>query len=402
MGNGVVLSVSQLNRYVKSIIEQDMNLQTVFVEGEISNFTNHYKTGHYYMTIKDESSAIKAVMFKTANMRLKFMPENSMSVIIRGRVAVFERDGQYQLYIDDMQPDGAGALAIAFEQLKQKLAALGLFDDDKKKPIPFMPKRIGVVTSNTGAAIHDIINVISRRFPMTELIIAPVQVQGVSAAGQIASAIKEFNLKKAADVLIVGRGGGSVEDLWAFNEEIVALAVAESDIPVISAVGHETDFTICDFVADLRAPTPSAAAELAVPDWREQKFYIDALFNQCKDTVLMRLRNEEEKLRFIEKQLSYANPSTVIDNKIQTVDALSQKIFDKIRESVAIKSGEFAAVLAKLDALNPMKVMQRGYAIAYKDNTAVTTVSDIDKGNMLKIRLIDGVIDVTVDGKEKF
>ncbi len=395
-----VLTVTQLNTYIKSVIDSDLNLNTVFLQGEISNFTNHYRTGHYYMSIKDGESSIKAVMFKYSNQRLRFMPENGMSVMLRGKVSVFERDGQYQLYIDDMQPDGAGVLALAFEQLKQKLAEQGMFDPDKKKAIPFMPKRVGVVTSNTGAAVHDIINVISRRFPMTELVIAPVQVQGVSAAGQIAGAIREFNLTDAADVLIVGRGGGSVEDLWAFNEEIVARAVYESHIPVISAVGHETDFTICDFVADLRAPTPSAAAELAVPDWREQKLYVDALFNQCRENLLMKIHNEEEKLRFLQKRLDYANPATVIDNKIQTLDILSQKIYDRIKESIALKSGEFAAILAKLDALNPMKVMQRGYAIAYKDETAVTTVSDINKGDKLKIRLLDGAVNVTVDSKE--
>ncbi|MBQ8784380.1 MAG: exodeoxyribonuclease VII large subunit [Clostridia bacterium] len=395
-----VLTVTQLNTYIKSVIDSDLNLNNVFLQGEISNFTNHYRTGHYYMSIKDGESSIKAVMFKYSNQRLRFMPENGMSVILRGRVSVFERDGQYQLYIDDMQPDGAGALALAFEQLKQKLASQGLFDSDRKKPIPFMPKRIGVVTSNTGAAVHDIINVISRRFPMTELIIAPVQVQGASAAGQIARAIREFNLTDGADVLIVGRGGGSAEDLWAFNEEMVALAVADSDIPVISAVGHETDFTICDFVADLRAPTPSAAAELAVPDWREQKLYIDALFNQCKETLLMKIQNEEDNLRFIQKRLDYANPLTVIENKIQTLDILSQKIYDKVRENFAIKSGEFAAILAKLDALNPMKVMQRGYAIAYQNETAVTSVANINTGDKLKIRLLDGAVNVTVDSKE--
>ena len=396
-----VLTVTQLNTYIKSVIDSDLNLNNVFVQGEISNFTNHYRTGHYYMSIKDGDSSIKAVMFKYSNQRLRFMPENGMNVILRGRVSVFERDGQYQLYIDDMQPDGAGALALAFEQLKQKLAFQGLFDPDKKKPIPFMPRRIGVVTSNTGAAVHDIINVISRRFPMTELIIAPVQVQGTSAAGQIAAAIREFNSCNGADVLIVGRGGGSVEDLWAFNEEVVARAVYESRIPVISAVGHETDFTICDFVADLRAPTPSAAAELAVPDWREQKLYVDALFNQCKDTVLAKIQNEEDNLRFITKRLEYANPMTVIENKIQTVDIISQKIYDKVRESIALKSGEFVAILARLDALNPMKVMQRGYAIAYKNETAITTVSHINKGDKLKIRLLDGAVNVTVDEMEE-
>ncbi len=392
-----VLTVTQLNTYIKSVIDSDMNLNTVFLQGEISNFTNHYRTGHYYMSIKDSECSIKAVMFKYSNQRLRFMPENGMSVILRGRVSVFERDGQYQLYIDDMQPDGAGALAIAFEQLKRKLEAKGLFDEERKKPIPFMPKRIGVVTSNTGAAVHDIINVISRRFPMTELVIAPVQVQGALASGQIADAIRAFNETDGADVLIVGRGGGSQEDLWAFNEEVVALAVADSHIPVISAVGHETDFTICDFVADLRAPTPSAAAELAVPDCREQQLYINALFNQCKETLLMKIKDEEDNLRFIEKRLEYCNPITVIENKIQTLDIISQKIYDRIKEMYSQKSAEFSGILGRLDALNPMKVMQRGYAILYKNSHAVTSVSDLCQGDKLNIRLSDGSADVRVE-----
>ena len=266
MSAGVVLSVSQLNRYVKSIIEQDYNLQTVFVQGEISNFTNHYRTGHYYMTIKDEYSSIRAVMFKSANSRLRFMPENSMNVIIKGRVSVFERDGQYQLYIDDMQPDGAGALSLAFEQLKNKLAAEGLFDESRKRPIPRFPERVGVVTSPTGAAIRDIINVISRRFPAAELILCPVQVQGASAAGQIKAAIELFNAKKAADVLIVGRGGGSAEELWAFNEQPVARTVEANGIPVIASVGNEKETVLMlgDDVVNKTVPLILCAEENVV------------------------------------------------------------------------------------------------------------------------------------------
>ena len=261
--NSVVVTVSQLNAYVKSIMDSDYNLSDILVSGEISDFTNHYRTGHYYMTLKDEKACIQAVMFKGSNIRLKFMPENGMRVIARGRVSVFERDGKYQLYIDDMQPDGIGSLSIAFEQLKAKLEKEGLFDKSKKPRIPVCPMRVGVVTSPTGAAVRDIVNVLGRRFPLAQIVFCPVQVQGENAAPQIADAIKRFNKGKYADVLIVGRGGGSVEDLWAFNEEIVARAVAGSEIPIISAVGHETDFTICDFAASLRAPTPSAAAELA-------------------------------------------------------------------------------------------------------------------------------------------
>ncbi|MBQ3004952.1 MAG: exodeoxyribonuclease VII large subunit, partial [Clostridia bacterium] len=266
MKTPITITVSQLNAYLKSIIEYDDNLRDFYLKGEISNFTNHYRTGHLYMTLKDGESQVKAVMFRSAAQKLKFRPENSMQIIARGRISVYERDGQYQFYIEEMQPDGVGALALAFEQLKKKLENEGLFSKEYKKPIPEFPERIGVVTSPTGAAIQDILNVLGRRYPKAEVIFAPVQVQGDSASGQIAKAIFEFNQKKCADVLIVGRGGGSIEDLWAFNEEVVARAVFASKIPIISAVGHETDFTICDFVADLRAPTPSAAAELATPD----------------------------------------------------------------------------------------------------------------------------------------
>ncbi|MCQ2480111.1 MAG: exodeoxyribonuclease VII large subunit [Clostridia bacterium] len=397
MRTPTVLTVTQLNTYIKSLIDGDQNLKTVFVEGEISNFTNHYRTGHYYMSIKDGECAIKAVMFRFSNQRLKFMPENGMKVLIRGRVSVYERDGVYQLYIDDMQPSGAGALAIAFEQLKEKLAAKGLFDAERKKPIPQMPKKVGVVTSDTGAAIHDIINIITRRFPLTELVIAPVQVQGAMAAGQIASAIDEFNALNGADVIIVGRGGGSAEDLWAFNEEIVALAIARSEIPVISAVGHETDFTISDFVADLRAPTPSAAAELAVPDWREQSLYVNALYAQCKETLLAYIENEKDNLDFMSKRLSYLNPEAVVEKNIQTVDILSQRIFDKINETFALKQSQLASLAGRLDAMNPMKVLSRGYSAVYKNGEVVTKAKDIKSGDKLNLKLADGDVAVTAD-----
>ncbi len=397
MGTPSVLTVTQLNTYIKSLIDGDRNLQTVFVEGEISNFTNHYRTGHYYMSIKDGECSVKAVMFRFSNQRLRFTPENGMRVLIRGRVSVFERDGVYQLYIDDMQPAGAGALAVAFEQLKAKLAAKGLFDAERKKPIPEIPQRVGVVTSDTGAAIHDIINIITRRFPMTELVIAPVQVQGALAAGQIANAIKEFNALDGADVIIVGRGGGSAEDLWAFNEEIVAMAIAESDIPVISAVGHETDFTISDFVADLRAPTPSAAAELAVPDIREQSLLVNSLYAQCRECVEYKITSEKEQIDFIAKRLQYLNPEAVIEKNIQTVDILSQRIYDKINEIFTVKSGRLASAAARLDALNPMKVLSRGYAVAYKDGSIVASAEKINTGDRLNLKFHDGEVSVTAD-----
>ncbi|MBQ2903762.1 MAG: exodeoxyribonuclease VII large subunit [Clostridia bacterium] len=392
MSNGVVLSVSQLNRYVKSIIEQDMNLQTVFVEGEISNFTNHYKTGHYYMTIKDESSSIKAVMFRTANMRLKFMPENSMKVIIRGRVSVFERDGQYQLYIDDMQPDGTGALSLAFEQLKAKLAKEGLFDAEKKKRLPAYPMRVGVVTSPTGAAIRDIINVISRRFPLAELILCPVAVQGDYAAPQIKEAIELFNSKKAADVLIVGRGGGSVEELWAFNEEIVARAVAASEIPVISAVGHETDFTICDFAADLRAPTPSAAAELAVPDTIQQKEMLLSAFRRMDSAVSDRIAGQLAKLELKKSALERMSPKNYIDSLCVRCDRAVMAMDSAVKHEIAVKQKDFSSLCAKLDAMSPLKILARGYGVASKEGRIISDIRSVSKGDKINVMLSGGEI----------
>ncbi len=396
MSNGVVLSVSQLNRYVKSIIEQDRNLQTVFVQGEISNFTNHYKTGHYYMTIKDESSAIKAVMFKTANMRLRFMPENSMNVIIRGRVAVFERDGQYQLYIDDMQPDGTGALSLAFEQLKEKLSKEGLFDAERKKPIPAYPEKVGVVTSPTGAAVRDIINVISRRFPLAQIVLCPVAVQGDYAAPQIKAAIELFNKEKAADVLIVGRGGGSVEELWAFNEEIDARAVAASEIPVISAVGHETDFTICDFAADLRAPTPSAAAELAVPDMYQQKEMLINYYRRILSSAADRIGYEKSRLELNKAKILRLSPQNYIDNLRVRCDRAVMTMDSAVRNEMAEKSKELSSLCAKLDAMSPLKILARGYSVASKQGKIISDIGGVEKGDMINVRVSDGDIECEV------
>ena len=400
MSNGVVLSVSQLNRYVKSIIEQDMNLQTVFVQGEISNFTNHYKTGHYYMTIKDEYSSIKAVMFKTANMRLKFMPENSMNVIIRGRVSVFERDGQYQLYIDDMQPDGMGSFSLAFEQLKNKLAKEGLFDEDRKKPIPAYPERVGVVTSPTGAAIRDIINVVSRRFPMTELILCPVAVQGDYAAPQIKAAIELFNAEKAADVLIVGRGGGSVEELWAFNEEKVARAVAASEIPVISAVGHETDFTICDFAADLRAPTPSAAAELAVPDSFQQREMFYGAMRRMNSAMADKIGNERAVVELYKSALKRLSPQNYIDNLRVRCDKAAMEMDSFVRHEITVKSKDFSELCAKLDAMSPLKILARGYSVATKQGKVISDINSVESGDIINVRLSNGEMECEVAWKK--
>ena len=385
-----VLSVTQLNTYIKSIIDGDSLLRSLYVVGEISNFTNHYRTGHFYLTLKDENCAVKAVMFASANRRLKFMPENGMKVIVRGRVSVFERDGQYQLYIDDMQPDGLGALNLAFEQLKNRLAQEGLFDERFKKPIPYRCMRIGVVTSATGAVIQDIRNVISRRYPLAEIILAPVQVQGALAAPQIVDAIERFNSGDYADVLIVGRGGGSLEDLWAFNEEIVARAVFKSRIPIISAVGHETDFTICDFVADLRAPTPSAAAELAVPDIREDIAFVQTVVYECEATLLQRVNDEKERLEMIKERLRYRSPSMLIDQKIQTVDTLMTSALLSVQRKLDSETARLSSTAARLDALSPLKVMARGYSIVTKDEKVVASSKALKKGDRITVGFSDG------------
>lgn len=390
MLESTVLSVTQLNTYVKSILEGDLLLRNVFVVGEISNFTNHYRTGHYYMTLKDENSCIKAVMFRSANQRLRFMPESGMGVIVRGRVSLYDRDGQYQLYIEDMQPDGIGALNFAFEQLKNKLAAEGLFDESFKKPIPSRAKRIGVVTSATGAVIQDIKNVVSRRYPLAEIILAPVEVQGVNAAPQIAAAIDDFNSGDHADVLIVGRGGGSLEDLWAFNEEVVARAVFRSRIPVISAVGHETDFTICDFVADLRAPTPSAAAELSVPDMRDDIAFVNDVVSLIESTLNKRVQSELDKLHLLKDKLNLLSPSNLIDERINTVSLLYNDAFNRINDKLNNEANRFAVACAKIDSLNPIKVLSRGYSIATKDNKIINSVNDVFCGDRITIKFSDG------------
>ena len=385
-----VLSVSQLNTYVKSIVDSDLLLRNVFVVGEISNFTNHYRTGHYYLTLKDENSAVKAVMFRTANQRLRFMPESGMSVIVRGRVSVFERDGQYQLYIEDMQPDGIGALTLAFEQLKNKLAQEGLFDEVYKRPIPQRCRRIGVITSATGAVLQDIRNVVSRRYPVAEIILEPVEVQGVNAAPQIVKAIEKFNSGDFADVLIVGRGGGSIEDLWAFNEESVARAVFNSHIPVISAVGHETDFTICDFVADLRAPTPSAAAELAVPDIRDDKLFLTVAIRQIEATIIDRIEREQFKIKSFNDILKLKSPVALIDERLNTVDAVYLSVLSLIEKRLAYEESRFLSITASVDALSPLKVMSRGYTVVYKDKKIVPSAEQINSGDVLTLKFSDG------------
>ena len=395
-----VYSVNELNSYVKRILDNDENLKHIFVTGEISNYKAHY-SGHLYMTIKDESASVKAVMFAGNASRLRFRPENGMKVLIFGTVSLFPRDGSYQLYISDMQPDGMGALSVAFEQLKKKLATEGLFSDSYKKPIPKFPTRIGVITSETGAAVQDIFNVLSRRFPSAEVVLRPTQVQGDGAAQDIAKAIYVFNEYNAADVLIVGRGGGSIEDLWAFNEEVVARAVFASEIPVISAVGHETDYTICDFVADLRAPTPSAAAELAVPDRLELKSELISYKQHILNLTKNKLDKERSKLLAIEKSGALRDPVTKLNENRRELLYLSERITNLTVSAVDGNKMKYAALAGKLNALSPLGVISRGYALAERHGKVVTKVKDISVNDEISVRLSDGTLKAKVIGIEE-
>ncbi len=390
-----VYSVREVNNYAKQILDNDENLKHIFVTGEISNYKAHY-SGHLYMTIKDEAASIKAVMFAGNASRLRFVPENGMKVLIFGTISLFSRDGSFQLYINDMQPDGVGALSIAFEQLKKKLSEEGLFNPECKKPIPKFPQRVGIVTSSTGAAIQDIFNVLKRRYPVAEVVVRPCQVQGDGAAEDIARAISEFNQANGADVLIVGRGGGSIEDLWAFNEEIVARSVFNSFIPVISAVGHETDYTICDFVADLRAPTPSAAAELAVPDIAELKS--DLLYFKQQITLLTKNRLDLERSRLIniEKSGAIKDPVIKLNENRRNLLYLSEKIGDLSSNLIGNEKLKFSNLVEKLDALSPLKVISRGYAIVSNDKELLTSKTQLKIGDKVKIQLSDGSVNAEI------
>ena len=386
-----VYSVSQLNSYVKGVLDRDENLAHVFVTGEISNYKAHY-SGHLYMTVKDESASIKAVMFAGNASKLRFKPENGMKILAFGTVSLFPRDGSYQLYINDMQPDGVGALNIAFEQLKKKLEAEGLFRQEYKKPLPEFPQKIGVVTSSTGAAVQDIFNVLKRRFPVAEVVLRPCQVQGEGAAEDVAKAIYEFNKLNAADVIIVGRGGGSIEDLWAFNEEIVARAVFASRIPVISAVGHETDYTICDFVADLRAPTPSAAAECAVPDIFELKANLVSLRQHIFSLNRNKMNIERSSLSSFEKRLVLRDPVTNINEQRKELVYLTEKLSILTNSILDENKSKISALAGKLDVLSPLSVISRGYALVEKDDKPVTKVKDLKKDDVISIKLSDGQV----------
>ncbi len=385
------LTVSQLNQFVKSLLDEVPILKDIWVEGEISNFKLQ-NSGHLYFSLKDAQSSIRCVMFSTKARMLRFRPDNAMKVLLRGSVSLYERDGQYQLYATQMEPLGMGSLALALEQMKQRLAAEGLFDADRKKSLPFLPKRVGVVTSPTGAAFRDVVNVITRRCPGVAILLAPVLVQGPGAAEQIAAAIQLFNRRQLADVLIVGRGGGSLEELWAFNEEVVARAIAASQIPIVSAVGHETDFTMADFAADLRAPTPSAAAELVVPELADLRDEVADFQVRLQSVATNVLRQKQEKLLFYQNKLE---PELFLSWLRRKQDALhdpSQRLQHAMTIFLAQKNSLFAMLNGKLDTLSPLRILSRGYTMCQNtvSREVISSLVQIVLGDEIIIHFSDG------------
>ena len=396
-----VISVTQLNEYIRSRMDADEMLAGVAVKGEISNY-KMYPSGHHYFTLKDEGGALKCVMFKGNAVRLRFRPENGMKVIAMGRVTVFPRDGAYQLYCTAMAMDGIGDLYAAFEQLKAKLAAQGLFDPAHKKPIPKYPGTIGIVTSSAGAAVHDMLRILRKRYPLSKVLLLPVRVQGVEAPSEIAAAIRYANHFRLADLLIVGRGGGSIEDLWAFNDERVAYAIYESKIPVISAVGHEPDVTISDFVADLRAATPSNAAELAVPDQDALRQQLDSMAAAMASGLHRQVRSARQHLDVLSKSPALMSPMGYLNQKKQNLELLRNRLISAQNRSVDRRKRYYVELTAKLDAMSPLKVLTRGYAMAQAaDGTVIRSVKQVDSGDEITVLLSDGRISATViDGKE--
>ena len=383
------ITVTDLNKYIKEKIADDELLNNILVKGEISNFKNHY-TGHLYFTLKDEKSLIKCIMFKSYAEKLNFKPKDGMKVMVFGTVSVFERDGIYQIYVKAMQEDGMGSLYTAYEELKQKLEEQGLFDIEHKKKIPLMPKVIGVLTSKTGSVIRDIINVSTRRNPNVYIRLLPVPVQGPGAKEQIAEGIKMMNEKKLADVIILARGGGSIEDLWPFNEEIVAKAIYDSEIPIISAVGHETDFTIADFVADLRAPTPSAAAELAVPDIYENKLKINTYEKRLKNSLMKKLEVMKLKYEKCMSSVVFKDPYRRINDEYVKLDFYLKRLETKIESIHKEKKTILIEKMTKLDTLSPLKTLIRGYCLTEKDGKMIKSAKQLSKGDKINIRYTDG------------
>ena len=387
-GSGAI-TVSELNDYIKNVFDSSRFLSSVTIKGEISNFTYH-KSGHLYFSLKDSDAQIKAVMFRSSASRLKFMPESGMKVIAHGAVSVYQRDGVYQLYVSSMQPDGIGALYLAYEQLKEKLALEGLFSDEYKKLIPEMPERTGVITSPTGAAVRDIINVTGRRFPLAKLYIYPSLVQGDGAEENLIRGVDYFDKSGLVDVIIIGRGGGSIEDLWAFNSERLARRIFEAKIPVISAVGHETDFTICDFVADMRAPTPSAAAELAVPDIRELYMRLDSYVGRSTSSLERKIEVADQRLANVYDRVVTEGLDALFSNLGERLLRSSKSIFDTMKHRMEKESLGLLAVAEKLSAFNPLSILQRGYSITTNSDGKIASVSNTKVGDQVQIKINKG------------
>lgn len=392
----MILSVTQINEYIRSLINQDEVLSMITVRGEISNLTIH-RSGHMYFTLKDERSVLKAVLFRSNAQKIKFALKEGMGVIVYGRVSVYAPSGQYQLYAENIQPDGIGALYLAYEQIKQRLANEGLFDSNRKKPLPQFPSNIGIVTSPTGAAIHDMINVMSRRYPIAKLTLYPSLVQGENAYKSIISGIRYFNDTKSVDIIIIGRGGGSLEDLWAFNSVELAYAIADSEIPIISAVGHESDFTIADFVADLRAPTPSAAAELAVPDALSVRNSIKFNLSSIEKSTLAKITQAKQRVAILASSGVLTSKLNILDSYRMNLTILSDKLDSNIESIISNKKFSFSISAAKLNSISPLNTLSRGYAIVQNNcGTALSSIKDFNNGDEIAVHLADGNLKATV------
>jgi len=396
-----ILSITQINEYIRTVMDRDAMLASVAVRGEISNY-KVYPSGHHYFTLKDEGAALKCVMFRQQAIRLRFKPDNGMKVIAMGKITVYPRDGAYQLYCGTMAMDGVGDLYAAFEQLKTKLAAQGLFAQEHKKPIPLYPDTIGIITSEAGAAVHDMLRILRKRYPLTKVRLLPVRVQGVEAPGEITAAIRYANYYRLADLLIVGRGGGSIEDLWAFNDEQVARAIYDSHIPVISAVGHEPDVTISDFVADLRAATPSNAAELAVPDQDALRQNLDAMASAMASALQRQLQSAKRHLAVLAGSSVMQAPGRYYELRRQSLLHLSSRLISAQQQYVAGKKQKYIHLTAKLDALSPLKVLSRGYAMVQGENgELIQSAGQVECGQSLDITICDGVLRATITDKKE-
>ncbi len=396
-----VLSITELNTYIQNRMDTDPLLNQVAVRGEISNY-KMYPSGHHYFTLKDESSALRCVMFKGNAMRLRFRPENGMKIIAMGKVTVFPRDGAYQLYCNAMAMDGVGDLYAAFEQLKKKLAAQGLFDPAHKRPLPRYPGTIGIITSSAGAAVHDMLRILRKRYPLSQVRLLPVRVQGMEAPGEIAAAIGYANHYQLADLLIVGRGGGSIEDLWAFNDERVAYAIYESKIPVISAVGHEPDVTISDYVADLRAATPSNAAELSVPDQNALLQSLDSMSGAMATALNRQIKASRQHLDALAQSPALRSPTGYLEQRRQNLEFLKNRLVSAQNQSISQKNSRYIAAVSKLDAMSPLKVLTRGYSMAQTEGGEVLrSISQVEIGERIRVSLSDGSLSATVMNKEE-